>query len=119
MIDNKHGFIYIADSGIFSDPLEGGLLVFNIKTKALRRVLHQHESTQDVPGYWFEIAGKKVWHDKPMPNGGEWHCPVGRLKNAVLVPVYRPKLILHRNRAATGFQHAARGNRKGRENFRR
>lgn len=23
MIDNEHGFIYIADSGIFFDPLEG------------------------------------------------------------------------------------------------
>ena len=71
MIDNEHGFIYIADSGIFSDPLEGGLIVFNMRTKALRRVLHQHESTQDVPGYWFEIAGKKVWQNEPMRTGAD------------------------------------------------
>jgi sugar lactone lactonase YvrE len=71
MVDNKNGFIYIADSGIFSDPLEGGLIVFNMKTKELRRVLHQHESTQDVPGFWFEIAGKKVWRNEPMRTGAD------------------------------------------------
>lgn len=71
MVDNKNGFIYIADSGIFSDPLEGGLIVYNMRTKELRRVLHQHYSTQDVPGYWFEIAGKKAWRDKPMRTGAD------------------------------------------------
>jgi hypothetical protein len=63
--------VYIADSGIFSDPLEGGLIVYNLKTKALRRVLHQHESTQDVPGYWFKIAGQRVWKDRPMRTGAD------------------------------------------------
>jgi len=71
MVDNKNGFIYIADSGIFSDPVEGGLIVLNMKTKELRRVLHQHESTQDVPGYWFKIAGKKVWRNEPMRTGAD------------------------------------------------
>jgi hypothetical protein len=71
MIDNENGFIYIADSGIFTDPLEGGLIVYNMRTKKLRRVLHQHESTQDVPDYWFEIAGKKVWGHEPMRTGAD------------------------------------------------
>jgi sugar lactone lactonase YvrE len=71
VVDNENGFVYIADSGIFSDPLEGGLIVYNMKTKELRRVLHQHESTQDVPGYWFEIAGKRVWKDRPMRTGAD------------------------------------------------
>ncbi|MGD2143372.1 MAG: L-dopachrome tautomerase-related protein [Anaerolineae bacterium] len=71
MVDNKNGFIYIADSGIFSDPLEGGLIVYDMHTRELRRVLHQHASTQDVPGYWFEIAGKKVWRDEPMRTGAD------------------------------------------------
>jgi sugar lactone lactonase YvrE len=71
MIDNHNGFIYIADSGIFSDPLEGGLIVYNMKTKELRRVLHQHQSTQDVPEFWFEIAGKKVWREEPMRTGAD------------------------------------------------
>lgn len=71
MVDNQNGFIYIADSGIFSDPLGGGLIVYNMKTKQLRRVLHQHESTQDVPDFWFEIAGKKVWRNEPMRTGAD------------------------------------------------
>jgi sugar lactone lactonase YvrE len=71
VIDNENGFVYIADSGIFSDPLEGGLVVCNTKTRELRRVLHQHESTQDVPGFWFEIAGKKVWRNEPMRTGAD------------------------------------------------
>jgi len=71
MIDNLNGFIYIADSGIFSDPLEGGIIVFNMKTQEFRRVLHQHVSVQDVPGYWFEIAGKKIWKDGPMRTGAD------------------------------------------------
>ena len=71
VVDNHNGFVYIADSGIFSDPLEGGLIVYNMKTKELRRVLHQHESTQDVPGYWFKIAGKPVWKDRPMRTGAD------------------------------------------------
>ncbi|MCC7206674.1 MAG: SMP-30/gluconolactonase/LRE family protein [Anaerolineae bacterium] len=71
VVDNKNGFLYIADSGIFSDPLQGGLIVYNMRTKQLRRVLHQHVSTQDVPGYWFKIAGKPVWADRPMRTGAD------------------------------------------------
>lgn len=71
MVDNANGFVYIADSGIFTDPLQGGLIVYNMRTRELRRVLHQHVSTQDVPDYWFEIAGKKIWKDRPMRTGAD------------------------------------------------
>lgn len=71
MVDNANGFVYIADSGIFTDPLEGGLIVYNMQTKQLRRVLHQHHSTQDAPNYWFKIAGKSVWKDRPMRTGAD------------------------------------------------
>lgn len=71
MVDNKNGFVYIADSGIYTDPLQGGLIVYDMRTKSLRRVLHQHESTQDLPGYWFQIAGKPVWKDRPMRTGAD------------------------------------------------
>jgi sugar lactone lactonase YvrE len=71
MVDNKNGFIYIADSGIYTDPLEGGLIIYNMRTKEFRRVLHQHVSTQDLPGYWFKIAGKLIWPDKPMRTGAD------------------------------------------------
>lgn len=71
VVDNKNGFLYIADSGIFTDPLQGGIILVNLKTQELRRVLHQHESCQDVPGYWFEIDGEKVWSDRPMRTGAD------------------------------------------------
>lgn len=71
MVDNANGFIYIADSGIFTDPLQGGLIVYNMRTKELRRVLHQHVSTQDAPDYWFKIGGKPVWKDRPMRTGAD------------------------------------------------
>jgi len=71
MVDNHNGFVYIADSGIFTDPLEGGLIVYDMRTKQLRRVLHQHYSTQDAPDYWFKIAGKSIWKDRPMRTGAD------------------------------------------------
>ncbi len=71
MVDNANGFLYTADSGIYTDPLQGGLIVVNLKTRKLRRVLHQHESCQDLPGYWFEIDGEKVWLDRPMRTGAD------------------------------------------------
>ena len=71
MVDNRNGFVYIADSGIFSDPLEGGLIVYNMRTREFRRVLHQHVSTQDEPDFWFRIADKPVWRDRPMRTGAD------------------------------------------------
>jgi sugar lactone lactonase YvrE len=71
VVDNKSGFVYITDSGIFSDPLQGGLIVYNMKTKQFRRVLNQHYSTQDVKGFSFSIAGKRVMKDSPMRTGAD------------------------------------------------
>ena len=71
VVDNANGFIYIADSGIYTDPLQGGLIVYNMRTKQFRRVLHQHVSTQDVPGFWFKIAGRPAWKDRPNRTGAD------------------------------------------------
>ena len=71
VVDNVNGFAYIADSGIYTDPLQGGLIVYDITRDRLRRVLHQHVSTQDVPGYWFEIDGQRIWPDVPMRTGAD------------------------------------------------
>lgn len=71
VVDNANGFIYIADSGIFTDPLQGGLIVYNMRTRQFRRVLHQHVSTQDVPGFWFKIDGRGAWKDRPNRTGAD------------------------------------------------
>ncbi|MGN0193696.1 MAG: L-dopachrome tautomerase-related protein [Pseudoramibacter sp.] len=71
VVDNEAGYAYIADSGTGTDPLQGGLIIYNIKTGELRRVLHQHESTQDVDGFRFKIDGTLVWKDTPMRTGAD------------------------------------------------
>jgi sugar lactone lactonase YvrE len=70
-VDNRNGFIYIADSGTFTNPLQGGLIVYNMRTRQFRRVLHQHTSVQDEPDFWFQIADKRVWRDRPMRTGAD------------------------------------------------
>jgi sugar lactone lactonase YvrE len=70
-VDNRSGYAYIADSGIYTDPLQGGLIVVNTHTNELRRVLHQHVSTQDAADFWFEINGVKIWKDVPMRTGAD------------------------------------------------
>jgi sugar lactone lactonase YvrE len=70
-VDNKNGYVYIADSGIFTDPLRGGIIVYNMKAKRFRRVLDQHFSVQDQPAFRFSIGGKKVWKDNPMRTGAD------------------------------------------------
>lgn len=70
-VDNENGYAYIADSGIYTDPLQGGLLVYNMKTKTLRRVLHQDISTQDAEGFTFGINGFTIYDDNPMRTGAD------------------------------------------------
>jgi sugar lactone lactonase YvrE len=57
VVDNKNGFVYITDSGGGwpAHPVKGGIIVFNMRTKWLRRVLDRHYSSQDFPGFDFEI----------------------------------------------------------------
>lgn len=70
-VDNENGYAYIADSGINAHPLEGGLIVYDMKTKELRRVLHQDESTQDAPGFTFSINGSLIYEGDPMRTGAD------------------------------------------------
>lgn len=87
VVDNAGGFAYIADSGIFSDPLQGGLIVLNTKTKELRRILNQHVSTQDVKDFWFSIDGTKVWKDTPMRTGADGIALSGDRKTLYWCPL--------------------------------
>lgn len=70
-VDNENGWAYIADSGINSDPLQASLIIYNQKTKGLRRVLYQDVSTQDVPGFTFGINGEPIYADNPMRTGAD------------------------------------------------
>ncbi|ASR49911.1 hypothetical protein B4V02_09305 [Paenibacillus kribbensis] len=62
VVDNKNGFVYITDSGNGwpNHPVTGGIIVYNMRTRSLRRVLDRQFSTQDLPGFQFAIDNKPM-----------------------------------------------------------
>jgi sugar lactone lactonase YvrE len=46
-VDNDSGLVYISDSGIFCNPLKGGILVSDIKANKAKRVLSAPEWVND------------------------------------------------------------------------
>ncbi|MDQ0877054.1 sugar lactone lactonase YvrE [Paenibacillus sp. V4I3] len=73
VIDNKNGFVYITDSGCGwpDHPLDGGIIVYNMRTRTFRRVLDRHYSTQEFPDFHFQIDYKPVFKDKPLRIGAD------------------------------------------------
>lgn len=69
VVDNASGFAYIADSGIFSDPLCGGLIVYDRKTNTARRVLNASRFTNDEANFSFAINGRQVLKNGRMRTG--------------------------------------------------
>lgn len=70
-VDNDTGFAYIADSGIFCDPLHGGLLIYDSNTNSVRRVLDQHRFTNDEPNFFFNIDNRPVLKNGGMRTGAD------------------------------------------------
>ncbi|GGA34048.1 major royal jelly family protein [Paenibacillus physcomitrellae] len=103
VVDNQNGFVYITDSGSGwpDHPVEGGIIIYNMKTRTLRRVLDRHFSTQDFPGFQFSIDNKPVYRDTPLRTGADglalsadrstlYYCPVtGRNLYAVDTSILR------------------------------
>lgn len=68
-VDNDSGVVYISDSGIFCDPLKGGILVYDIKSNTAKRVLSAPEWVNNED-YSFKIHGRDVLKQKDgRPNG--------------------------------------------------
>ncbi|MFZ4288739.1 L-dopachrome tautomerase-related protein [Variovorax sp. HJSM1_2] len=68
-VDNDAGVVYISDSGIFCNPLKGGILVYDIQSNKAKRVLSAPEWVNNED-YSFKIHGRDVL--KPVdgkPNG--------------------------------------------------
>lgn len=70
-VDNDTGFAYIADSGIFCDPLHGGLIVYDSTTNSVRRILDQHKFTNDEPNFFFNIDDRPVLKNGGMRTGAD------------------------------------------------
>ncbi|MCT7376651.1 major royal jelly family protein [Chelativorans salis] len=71
VVDNESGFAYITDSGIFSDPLCGGLIVYDRNANTARRVLNATKFTNDEPQFMFNIGDRKVLKNGPMRTGAD------------------------------------------------
>lgn len=71
VVDNDRDVAYITDSGIFCDPLKGGLIVYDRKTNTARRVLGDTAFTSDQAGFRFRIDNRDVLPDKPMRTGAD------------------------------------------------
>lgn len=68
-VDNDAGVVYISDSGIFCNPLKGGILVYDMRTNQARRVLSAPEWVNNED-YTFKIHGRDVLKAKEgQPNG--------------------------------------------------
>jgi sugar lactone lactonase YvrE len=70
-IDNDTGFAYIADSGIFSRPLSGGLIIYDSHANRARRILDKSPFTTNDPNFFFNIDGNAVTKDGPMLTGAD------------------------------------------------
>lgn len=74
-VDNDAGVVYISDSGIFCNPLKGGILVYDIKANKAKRVLSDPKWVNDED-YTFKIHGRDVLKSKegkpnPMKTGAD------------------------------------------------
>lgn len=74
-VDNDAGVVYISDSGIFCNPLKGGILVYDIKANKAKRVLSAPEFVNNED-FTFQIHGREVLKAKdgkpnPMKTGAD------------------------------------------------
>ncbi|MBN9671537.1 SMP-30/gluconolactonase/LRE family protein [Labrenzia aggregata] len=70
-VDNDTGFAYITDSGIFCNPLHGGLIVYDSNAGKARRILDQHKFTNDEPHFFFNIDDRQVLKGGGMKTGAD------------------------------------------------
>lgn len=70
-VDNDSGFAYITDSGIFCNPLAGGLIVYDSNTNTARRLLDRTPFTQPEPNFFFNIDNRPVLKNSPMLTGAD------------------------------------------------
>ncbi len=70
-VDNDTGFAFIADSGIFCNPLQGGLIVYDSGNNKARRILNSTRFTSNEPHFVFNIGGRQVLKNAPMLTGAD------------------------------------------------
>lgn len=71
VVDNDSDFAYITDSGIFCNPLNGGLIVYDKANNKSRRILSGTKFTNNEENYFFNINGEPVLTNSPMLTGAD------------------------------------------------
>lgn len=71
VVDNDTGFAYITDSGIFCNPLHGGLIVYDSRNNMARRILDRSLFTNNEPHFFFNIDNRSVLKNGPMLTGAD------------------------------------------------
>lgn len=77
VVDRRRGLLYVTDSGVLlpsaspDAPLRGGLLVVDPARGASWRVLDSMPSTQDDPGCYVTVEGRKVNPTERMRTGAD------------------------------------------------
>lgn len=69
-VDTDRGVAYISDSGNRSAPdNQTGILVVDLASKSIRRVLNAHDSTDNDPSVLLTVGGDLVFPDNPLQIG--------------------------------------------------
>ena len=100
VIDQDKKRAYITDSGISIDGdishYNPGIIVLDLETTKVYRILSNHESTLPDPTFWLHINNSRVNQDKPMMTGADglalacdgsaiFYCPLtGRMVYSIL-----------------------------------
>jgi len=100
VIDQDKKRAYITDSGISIDGdisrYKPGIIVLDLETNKVYRILSNHESTLPDPTFWLHINNSRVNQDKPMMTGADglalacdgsaiFYCPLtGRMVYSIL-----------------------------------
>lgn len=69
VVDNDTGFAYITDSGIYADPLDGGLIIYDSQGNQARRIFDASSLTNDDPNFIFNISNRPVTKNGEMRTG--------------------------------------------------
>ena len=102
VVDNDSGFAYITDSGIYSDPLDGGLIIYDSNRNKARRIFDASSLTSNDPNFVFNMSNRPVSKEGEMRTGANGIALTGDKKilywtNEASNKLYSIKTVLLRD----------------------
>lgn len=90
VLDAKHGFAYIADTGVDKkdgSPLHGALIVYNYETDSAVRLLDNTRFTEDNPDVYINVNGVPLLPDRRLRVGADGIALTGDAKDLYFCPL--------------------------------